>query len=245
VNAGTSKDMAATLAFEPAPAHPMARLAEQVPTPIAPDADYVQFAIACQNPGNERLFANFVLGRDHAWWHLSRIDRRPDPVAVNGLLVHTAHCASDREAGIARVRGAQMQLLLAGSHTSIDPRHLRSRVAAHALSPPDRYAARLLSAYVQPVPAAIAAACLATGRGPGWLTTLAPSEIRANQLGDYRVPARIQHLGQRTLARPRHCPRRSAHGSRMHAPNARHRHEGDRTAAGPQRVLLGRGIRMG
>jgi hypothetical protein len=73
-------------------------------------------------------------------------------------------------------------------------RHLRSRVAAHALSPPDRYAARLLSAYVHPVPAAIAAACLATGRGPGWLTTLAPSEIRANQLGDYRVPARIQHL---------------------------------------------------
>jgi hypothetical protein len=81
-----------------------------------------------------------------------------------------------------------MQLLLAGIHTSIDPEPLRALVTAHNLSRPDRHAARLLSGYVQPIPAATAAACLASGRGPDWLATLAPEQIGAGQLGDYRVP---------------------------------------------------------
>lgn len=194
VSDATWQQLAATIIFAPATAHPMARLAEQVPAPIAPDTDYVPFAIASQSPGNETLFANFVLGRDHAWWHLTRISRRPDQAAVNTLLAHAAHCAPDPQAAIARVRGAQMQLLLAGIHTRIDAQQLRRHIAGYQLSAPDRHAARLLSAYMQPIPAGIAAACLATGQGPGWLTTLTASEIRADQLGTYRVPARLQHL---------------------------------------------------
>lgn len=194
VTDATWQQLTATIAVAPAAPHPLARLAEHVPAPIAPDADYVPFAIASQSEGNEALFANFVLGRDHAWWHLTRIDRRPDPSAVNALLAHAAHCAPDPQAAIARVRGAQMQLLLAGIHTRIDAQPLRRHTAEHQLSAPDRHAARLLSAYVQPIPAAIAAACLATGQGPGWLTTLKTSEIHADQLGTYRVPTRLQHL---------------------------------------------------
>jgi hypothetical protein len=43
-------------------------LAELTPTPIAPDVDYAFFAVASQAPGRKALFANFVLGRDHADW---------------------------------------------------------------------------------------------------------------------------------------------------------------------------------
>jgi transcriptional regulator with XRE-family HTH domain len=55
-------------------------------------------------------------------------------------------------------------------------------------------AGRLLSGYVQPIPAASAAACLASGRGPGWLSTLAPEQIGGRQVGEYRVPAHLQGL---------------------------------------------------
>jgi len=92
------------------------RLAEQTPTPIAPDVDYASFAVASQAPGREALFANFILGRDHADWYLRHVSRKPDAHGVNELLTAVAHCAADREAAIARVRGAQAQMLLAGLH---------------------------------------------------------------------------------------------------------------------------------
>jgi hypothetical protein len=189
---GSLEALQARLASNQSRQHPVARLAEKTPTPTAPDADYALFAIASQAPGNETLFANFLLGREHALWHLNQIERRPDAASVNRLLVHVAHCAGDDEAAIARARGAQMQLLLAGIHTSIDPEQLRAIVTARTLSRPDRHAARLLSGYVQPIPAATAAACLASGRGPDWLTTLAPKQLGARQLGDYRVPTHLQ-----------------------------------------------------
>lgn len=89
------------------------------------------------------MFANFVLGRDHASWYLRNVAWRPDTAAVNQLLVAVAHCAADVEAAIARLLGAQIQLLLAGIHTGIDPHELRSRLTARDLSPPDRRAASL------------------------------------------------------------------------------------------------------
>jgi hypothetical protein len=49
VNSGSFARLAASLAFGPAPPHPMAQLAEQVPAPAAPDADYVLFAVASQD----------------------------------------------------------------------------------------------------------------------------------------------------------------------------------------------------
>jgi hypothetical protein len=172
MNTGSLEALQSRLASNQSRQHQVARLAEQTPTPIAPDADYALFAIASQAPGNETLFANFLLGRDHALWHLNKIERRPDEASVNRLLAHVAHCAADDEAAIARARGAQMQLLLAGIHTSIDPEPLRGLITAHNLSRPDRHAARLLSGYVQPIPAATAAACLASGRGPTIYTVI-------------------------------------------------------------------------
>jgi hypothetical protein len=192
MSTGSLEALQSRLAYDPPRQHPVARLADQIPTPTAPDADYALFAIASQAPGNETLFANFLLGREHALWHLDKIERRPHEASVNRLLAHVAHCAADDEAAIARARGAQMQLLLAGIHTSIDPEPLRALVTTHNLSRPDLHAARLLSGYVQPIPAATAAACLASGRGPDWLATLAPEQIGAGQIGDYRVPRHLQ-----------------------------------------------------
>jgi hypothetical protein len=52
------------------------------------------------------------------------IEPRPDEASVDRLLAHVAHCAVDDEAAIARARGVQMQLLVAGIHTSVDPQQL-------------------------------------------------------------------------------------------------------------------------
>lgn len=168
------------------------RMAEQTPTPIAPDVDYASFALASQAPGREALFANFILGRDHADWYLRHVTRQPDQHAVNELLAVVAHCAADREAAIARVRGAQAQLLLAGMHTSIDAGRLRARLASSDLSPPSASAARLLRSYVDPAPAAAVAACLATGRGPGWLARLTHEHLQEGRIANYRVPAPLR-----------------------------------------------------
>jgi|GEM_PF-1713651 len=168
------------------------RLAEQTPTPIAPDVDYAFFAVASQAPGQEALFANFILGRDHADWYLRHVTRQPGPVGVNELLTAVSHCAADREAAIARIRGAQAQLLLAGLHTSIDAGQLRARLASRDLSPPSANAARLLSSYVEPGPAAAVAACLATGRGPGWLARLTHEHLHEGRIANYRVPAAMR-----------------------------------------------------
>jgi hypothetical protein len=165
------------------------RLAEQTPTPIAPDVDYAFFAIASQAPGREALFANFILGRDHADWYLRHVSRQPGQHKVNELLTAVAHCAADREAAIARIRGAQAQLLLAGLHTSTDAGRLRARLARSDLSAPSANAARLLRSYVEPRPVAAVAACLATGRGPGWLAQLTHEDLHEGRIGNYRVPA--------------------------------------------------------
>jgi len=165
------------------------RLAEQTPTPIAPDVDYAFFAVASQTPGREALFANFILGRDHADWYLRYVTRQPEQHGINELLTAVAHCAPDHEAAIARVRGAQAQLLLAGVHTSIDAGELRARLAGRDLSAPSVDAARLLRSYVEPGPAAAIAACLATGRGPGWLARLTHEHLHEGRIGNYRVPA--------------------------------------------------------
>jgi hypothetical protein len=175
-----------------APACWASRLAEQTPTPIAPDVDYAFFAVASQAPGREALFANFVLGRDHAHWYLRHVTRQPGQHDVNELLTAVAHCAADREAAIARVRGAQAQLLLASLHTSIDAGRLRARIASSDLSPPSTNAARLLHSYVEPAPAAAVAACLATGRGPGWLARLTHEHLHEGRIGNYRVPAALR-----------------------------------------------------
>jgi hypothetical protein len=168
------------------------RLAEQTPTPIAPDVDYAFFAVASQAPDREALFANFILGRDHADWYLRHVTRQPGQHEVNELLTAVAHCAADHEAAIARVRGAQAQLLLAGLHTSIDAGELRARLASRNLSPPGVSAARLLRSYVEPGPAAAVAACLTTGRGPGWLARLTHEHLDEGRIANYRVPAAMR-----------------------------------------------------
>ena len=168
------------------------RLAEQTPTPIAPDIDYAFFAVASQAPGREALFANFILGRDHADWYLRHVSREPSPHGVSELLTAVAHCGADREAAIARVRGAQAQLLLAGLHTSLVAVELRARLASSDLSPPSVSAARLLRSYVEPGPAAAVAACLATGRGPGWLAQLTHEQLQEGRIANYRVPATLR-----------------------------------------------------
>ena len=58
----------ATIGSAAAPACWATRLAEQTPTPIAPEVDHAFFALASQAPGKEPLFANFILGRAHADW---------------------------------------------------------------------------------------------------------------------------------------------------------------------------------
>lgn len=179
------------------------RLAEQTPTPIAPDVDYAFFAIASQAPGREALFANFILGRDHADWHLRHVTRKPNAYGVNELLTAVAHCAADRDAAIARVRGAQAQLLLAGIHTSIDARQLRARLARSDLSPPTTNTARLLRSYVEPGPAAAIAACLATGRGPGWLAQLTHEHLHEGRIANYRIPAVMRSTLRVLLEDPR------------------------------------------
>ena len=168
------------------------RLAERTPTPIAPDVDYAFFAVASQAPGREALFANFILGRDHADWYSRHVSRQPGQPEVDELLTAVAHCAADREAAIARVRGAQAQLLLAGMHTSIDAGQLRARLASRDLSPPSANAARLLRSYVEPGPAAVVAASLATGRGPGWLARLTHEHLDEGRIANYRVPAAMR-----------------------------------------------------
>ena len=168
------------------------RLVEETPTPIAPDVDYAFFAVASQASGLEALFANFLLGRDHTDWYLRHVARHPDAHGVNELLTAVAHCAADREAAIARVRGAQAQLLLAGIHTSINAGQLRSGLASSDLSPPSANAARLLRSYVEPGPAAAVAACLATGRGPRWLAQLTHEHVHEGRIANYRVPAALR-----------------------------------------------------
>jgi hypothetical protein len=193
--AGTSSSgpgRSARIEYPPRPPCWATRLAEQTPTPIAPDVDYASFAVASQAPGREALFANFILGRDHADWYLRHVTRKPDAHGVNELLTAAAHCAADREAATARVRGAQAQLLLAGLHTSIDTSELRARLASIDLSPPSAGAARLLRSYVEPGPVAAVAACLATGRGPGWLVRLTHEQLQEGRIGNYRVPAPLR-----------------------------------------------------
>ena len=131
-------------------------------------------------------------GRDHAAWYLRHVTHKPDAHGVNELLTAVAHCAADREAAIARVRGAQAQLLLNGLHTSIDAGQLRARLASSDLSPPSANAARLLRSYVEPAPAAAVAACLATGRGPGWLARLTHAQLQEGRIANYRVPAQLR-----------------------------------------------------
>jgi hypothetical protein len=168
------------------------RLAEQTPTPTAPDVDYAFFAVASQAPGLEALFANFILGRDHADWYLRHVTRQPRQHDVDELLAAVAHCAADREAAIARVRGGQAQLLLAGLHTSIDAGELRARLASRDLSTPSVSAALLLRSYVEPGPAAAVAASLTTGRGPGWLARLTHEQLHEGRIANYRVPAAMR-----------------------------------------------------
>jgi hypothetical protein len=192
ISPGSLGQLRARIGPPPVPACWASRLAEQTPTPIAPDADYAFFAIASQAPGLEALFANFILGRDHADWYLRHVSRQPGAHGVNELLTAVAHCAADREAAIARVRGAQAQLLLAGLHTSIDAGELRTRLASRDLSPPSANAARLLCSYVEPGPAAAVAACLATGRGPGWLAQLRHEQLHEGRIGNYRIPATLR-----------------------------------------------------
>lgn len=189
---GSLGRLAASIESPPRRACWVTRLAEQTPTPVAPDVDYAFFAVASQAPGLEPLFANFILGRDHADWYLRHVSREPDAHGLNELLTAVAHCAADREAAIARVRGAQAQLLLAGLHTSIDAHRLRARLASSDLSPPSVSAARLLRSYVEPGPAALVAACLATGRGPGWLAQLTHKHLHEGRIGNYRVPATLR-----------------------------------------------------
>lgn len=184
--------LTATIGSPARPACWATRLAEQTPTPIAPDVDYAFFAVASQAPGREALFANFILGRDHADWYSRHVSRQPGQPEVNELLTAVAHCAADREAAIARVRGAQAQLLLAGLHTSIEAGELRARLVSRDLSPPSASAARLLRSYVEPAPAAAIAACLATGRGPGWLARLTHEQLQEGRIANYRVPATLR-----------------------------------------------------
>ena len=173
---------------------PIVAVAMRPSTAGAPDLDYATFALAVRQPGNEGLRANFTLGCDHARWFLHNVTYRPSLERVGGLLDAVAHCAIDTEAAIARVRGAQLQLLVAGIHTSIDPGKVRERLSMREFSSPDEHAARLLTAYLQPLPAATAAACLTSGLGPGWLASLAPTEITAERVGDYRVPKSLWPL---------------------------------------------------
>jgi hypothetical protein len=69
---------------------------------------------------------------------------------------------------------------------------LRARIASRDLSPPSASAARLLRSYVEPGPAAAVAACLATGRGPGWLARLTHDQLQEGCIGNYRVPAPLR-----------------------------------------------------
>jgi hypothetical protein len=192
ISPGTLGQLRSRIGSPTVPACSASRLAEQTPTPIAPDVDYAFFAVASQTPGLEPLFANFILGRDHADWYLRHVSRQPGQHEVNELLTDVAHCAADREAAIARVRGAQAQLLLAGMHTSIDASQLRARLASRDLSPPSAKAARLLRSYVEPGPAAAIAACLATGRGPGWLAQLTHEQLQEGRIATHRVPATLR-----------------------------------------------------
>lgn len=121
IKSSSLAQLRATIGSAAAPACWATRLAEQTPTPIAPDVDYAFFALASQASGKEPLFANFILGRAHADWYLRHVSRQPHAHGINELLTAVAHCAADREAAIARVRGAQAQLLLAGLHTASTP----------------------------------------------------------------------------------------------------------------------------
>ena len=115
----------------------MLALADDTPCPTVAAADFPVFALACQQPGNNVSWANFIVGRAHVRWYTNRIARRPRAKAINGLLKAVAHAAPGIDAAIARVRGAQAQLLLAGIHTAIDPRELRGIIAEHHLTRPD------------------------------------------------------------------------------------------------------------
>jgi hypothetical protein len=192
IKPGSLDQLRARIESPTAPACWATRLAEQTPTPIAPDVDYASFAVASQALGREPLFANFILGRDHADWYLRHVTRQPGQHEINELLTAVAHCAADREAAIARVRGAQAQLLLAGIHTSIGAGELRARLASRDLSPPSANAARLLRSYVEPGPAAAVAACLATGRGPGWLAQITHAQLQEGRIANHRVPATLR-----------------------------------------------------
>ena len=188
------KDLTAALRWPHRPRDPVLALADDTPCPTVAAADFPVFALACQQPGNDVSWANFIVGRAHVRWYTNRIARRPRAKAINGLLKAVAHAAPGIDAAIARVRGAQAQLLLAGIHTAIDPRELRGIIAEHHLTRPDQRAARLLSRYAQPSIAAPAAACLASGRGPGWLLHLDDRDIDTDRLAEYRIPASLQHL---------------------------------------------------
>jgi hypothetical protein len=199
----TIEELIETVRWEREASDPRLVLAEDSPCPTVADADYPVFAVICQQPGQGVSRANFYLGRDHARWHLDTITRRPDERAVNRLLRAVAHAAPGIDAAIARVRGAQMQLMLSGIHTAIEPGRLRLAISEHDLTRPDNSATRLLSAYTVPELAGAAAACLASGRGPGWLTQLGDHEIHDYRIGEYRVPIRL-HALTRALRHTRH-----------------------------------------
>jgi hypothetical protein len=134
-----------------------------------------------------------------------------------------AHCAADREAAIARVRGAQAQLLLAGLHTTIDAGELRARLASRDLSAPSVSAARLLRSYVEPGPAAAVAASLTTGRGPGWLARLTHEQLHEGRIATTasqpRCAARCACSSKTIDAAARSSPRPTPTASRSSEPS--------------------------
>jgi hypothetical protein len=110
-------------------------------------------------------------------------------------------------------------------HTTIDACQLRKRLASSDLSAPSATAARLLRSYVEPGPAAAVAACLATGRGPGWLAQLTHERLHEGRIGNYRVPATLRSTLRvlcKTLdAAARSSPRPARTASRSSEPSTR------------------------
>lgn len=227
----TLNDLQALLRWPRRAQDPVLALADHTPCPTVIDADYPVFAMTCQQPGNDVTWANFIVGRAHAHWYLDRIADRPGASAIHRLLKAVAHAAPGIDAAIARFRGAQAELLLAGIHTVIDPRELRGRIAEEQLlTRPDQRAAGLLGRYAEPWIAAPSAACLASGRGPGWYLSLDERDIDADRIGDYRVPNVLKPLTRALTAvnQLQHAGWSEEPGSLLHTLDAVSAHTGVR-----------------
>jgi hypothetical protein len=72
----TMKDLTAALRWPPRPRDPVLALADDTPCPTIAAADFPVFALACQPPGNDVSWANFIVGRTHVRWYTDRIARR-------------------------------------------------------------------------------------------------------------------------------------------------------------------------